>query len=198
MIIGVTGNSGSGKSYILSHIDLPYKSYIIDADKIGHKILTLDVCKKEVVSCFGDNILQDEEISRKALGEIVFNNKEELAKLTKITHKYIIKNILDTIQTKKENYDIIFIDAALLIESGLNNHCDYNILVTSSFDDKLKRIVKRDNITQELAVARLQKQTLEETLKENCDFVVHNNIKEDVIEIFESVIKNILENGVNK
>ncbi len=196
MIIGITGNSGSGKSYIVNNVSLPYKYYVIDADVVGHKILLQDNCKNEVLDFFGNEILVNGEISRKILGPIVFNNKDKLKKLTEITHKYIIKNIQNTISKEKNKYDIIFVDAALLIESQLYKSCDYNILISSTLENKISRIVKRDNISLDLAKQRLNKQSDESFLKDKCTIVLHNNHHTNILEDFQKVILDLFKSGV--
>ncbi len=196
MIIGITGNSGSGKSYVVNNVSLPYKYFVIDADVVGHKILLQDNCKKEVLDFFGDEILVNGEISRKILGPIVFNDKEKLKKLTEITHKYIISNIQNTINNEKNKYDIIFVDAALLIESQLYKSCDYNILISSTLENKISRIVKRDNITLDLAKQRLSKQSDENFLKDKCTVVLENNYNNNILEDFKQVILDLFKNGV--
>ncbi len=196
MVIGVTGNSGSGKSFVINNISLPYKYYIIDADVVGHKILLQEDCKEEVLNYFGEEILENGEISRKILGPIVFNDKEKLKKLTEITHKYIIANIKNTVLLEKDNYDIIFIDAALLIESELYKICNYNILISSTKDNKISRIIKRDNISIDLALKRLDKQSSELFLKERCNITLKNHGTLEILKDFEKVILDLLKNGV--
>ncbi len=196
MIIGITGNSGSGKSSLLKNTNFDKNIFIIDADKIGHEILLTKECKEEVLGFFGKGIVVDGEISRKLLGEIVFNDKGKLAKLTEITHKYILEEVRKKICENDKKYDIIFIDAALLIESGMYKSCDFNILVTTSLENKISRIQERDGISYELAVARLDKQSKEDYLKEHCDFVIENFEFEKSVENFKKIISK-WENNEN-
>ncbi len=196
MIIGVTGNSGSGKSFVLTNVTLSCKYFIIDADKIGHKILQEKKCKEEVINFFGKEILEEDEISRKILGEIVFKDKEKLNVLTSITHKYIIKRILTLIAEKNDKYDIIFLDAPLLVESNLYKHCNYNILISAKYEDKVFRIMQRDNLEETLAKSRLNKQSSEKTLAKKCNFVICNDGTEDVLKRFEKIVSKLLENEV--
>ncbi len=188
MIIGITGNSGAGKSTVVQYFS--DKFLIVDADKIGHNILYDGRCKDEVVSFFGENITEDNKIIRSRLGEIVFNDKKKLDALTKITHKYIIKHILDIFEENKKNFDII-IDAPLLFESGLNEYCDITILIHANYDTKINRIVKRDNITKELAQARLDKQTVNDELVKKCDYVIENSDLSMTIKKVSEIIGDI-------
>ncbi len=197
MIIGVTGNSGSGKSSLLRNVCIDKNFLIIDADKVGHKILLTKECKEEVLEFFGENIVIDGEISRKLLGEIVFNDKEKLAKLTEITHKYILEEVRKKICENNKKYDIIFIDAALLIESGMSKMCDYNILVTASLENKISRIMERDGITFDLANARLDKQSKDSYLEKHCDFIIENFEFETSLENFKKIISKWENNEIS-
>ncbi len=175
-IIGVTGNIGSGKT-IISEKFKEENSCVINADKVGHKILEYKkYAYEEVVEQFGETILIDnKKIDRKKLGEIVFNNKNKLAKLTLITHKYIVKYILETINIEKEKgYEFLVIDAPLLIDVGMEKLCDYVIVVTSNDDDRIKRIMERDLVSKELAIKKMKSQKTKDELIKYGDYVIEN------------------------
>ncbi len=104
--------------------------------------------------------------------------KEEINKL-------ILENI--------NNYKLIIIDAALLVESGLSAKCDKTILVTADFDVKVSKIMERDNISEEIAVGRLKKQASDEIQQKNVDIVFENSYNLKAIEKFNNIIKNIME-----
>ncbi len=190
MIIGITGNSAVGKSFLIKNIQKDY--FLIDADKIGHYVLLMDNCKAEIVEVFGNGILEDGEIIRKRLGEIVFNDKLLLNKLTEITHRYILKEINILIENNKNKYDIIILDAALLIESGLHQNCDKTILVTAKYEQKVAKMVERDNICKELAKARLDKQTNDIKNQKYVDIVFENSYNLKAIQNFNNIINRMV------
>ncbi len=191
MIVGITGNSGVGKSFLIKNIKRT--KYVIDADRIGHECLLMAECKTEIVAEFGDRILNSSEIDRKKLGKIVFLDKAKLEILTTITHKYILNEINYLIEINKSNYELIIIDAPLLVEAGLHKKCDKSILVTASFDEKIKRIVERDKISKEVAEGRLNKQSKDETQQKNVDIVFENGYNLKSIENFNMIINKIME-----
>lgn len=195
IIIGLTGGTGCGKSTVCSILE-KYNSYIIDADKIGHNIIKKgNKAYFEIIEHFGKHILNiDDEIDRKKLGNIVFSDKEELFCLDNITHKYIIKEIEDTINIIKEKgeYKYIVIDAPLLVKTNLHKIADKVWLVHCSLETRLKRLIKRDNLPEDILLKRINKQIPFEENKKYADFII---INED-IENLEEVIKQQLKKEV--
>ncbi|MDR1687523.1 MAG: dephospho-CoA kinase [Clostridiales bacterium] len=199
LVIGLTGNSGSGKSCV-SEILLNAGAKIIDADKIAHAVLAAEgAAYNEVVNLFGGGILTENgEIDRAKIAAIVFSDKQMLKKHTEITHKHIIKEVLRLLsEYKKSGAQIVVIDAPLLTEAGLHKNCDYVWLVSASYETKLKRIIKRDSLLKEAAEKRLASGSAEASLKPASDFVIENNGGfEELEETVMRELKRITENSL--
>jgi len=177
MIIGLTGNSGSGKSYV-ADIFLENGAYIVDADKTAHQILEKNsITYNEILEFFGDEILDTSgNINRKVLGKIVFNDKRKLKKLNEMTHKHITDIIMHKIENaKQQSYKLIVIDAPLLIETDLHKVCDKVIVVYADENVRLERITERDGIAEIEAFNRIKNQTPFEKLKKYADIVIFNS-----------------------
>lgn len=187
-VIGITGGSGVGKSYIgavLRKRGIP----VFDADKIGHEIFKEnEKCKNEIIAFFGNGVLTNSEIDRKKLGGIVFSDRKKLEKLNEISHKYILESIYNKIAHSES--ELAAADGALLIESGMK--CDAMIGVLADYDVRLKRIMLRDNIDEDAARRRLDAQKSDDFYKENCDFVIYNNGGEPDIEGIDNIIKGLI------
>lgn len=194
-IIGVTGNSGSGKS-TAAEILKSYGGYLIIADEISHKIISpANKTYSEIVKFFGLDILKDDslEIDRKKLANIVFNDKEKLDTLNSITHPHIIQNIINEIKTLyfiKEKYKYIIIDAPLLIETKLNSISDEVWLIDADEQVKIKRLAQRDKLPEKEIINRLKRQMPFEKTKEFADLIIINN---GTREELENQIKKILD-----
>lgn len=176
-IIGVTGNSGSGKSFICEILlNKHNNAIIVDADKIAKEMSNIDTLYyKEIINVFGKNIVKENlEIDRKLLAKIIFNDDEKRQKLNSITFKYVVDEIKNKIKLNNDK-SIILIDAPLLFESGLDKICDITIGVVSNEDIKIDRICKRDKLSIKQAKDRLKVQMNDEILKEKCDFILDNN-----------------------
>lgn len=182
VVYGITGGSGVGKSYVTG-LFKPYNAYIIDADKIGHEVLSqeMDAIKR----AFGADIVdENNNVNRKKLGGIVFSDPSELKRLNAIVHPKIVEKIYRAVAMRIAEYDVVIIDAALLFDLQINHVCDQTILVTANEDTKIERIVARDGITPEAALARIQSQRNDEDLKKLADIVIENdnNFNRDVNE----------------
>ena len=148
MIIGICGKSGSGKS-TLSKTLIEYNKNIIhlDIDKVGRCALLIEEVIKELVKNFGEDILIGEKIDRKKLGDIVFNSRSEMQKLTDITWKYMQIEIDKFLFENKDK--IIILDWLLLPISKYFSKCDIKLLLDVPYEIRKERAIKRDNITSE-------------------------------------------------
>lgn len=169
-IVGITGGSGAGKSYISQELR-KMGFAVIDADEVAHECVNKSACKEELCAFFGTDILSGGSIDRKKLGKLVFSNPEKLSKLNEITHKYILSDIADKIAEEKG--DTVFVDGALLIESGME--CDMMVGVLADKKERISRIMRRDGITEEAAMERICAQKPDSFYKQKCDVILTNN-----------------------
>lgn len=192
-IIGITGNIACGKSTI-SNILRELGAYIIDADIVARQVMKSgEPAWKKVYEQFGEEYLQEDgEIDRKKLGNLVFSDTHALEKLNKIVHPIIVKAIEEQLEKliKEANYKVIVIDAALLIETGCHRLVDEIWLVTLPYDVQLRRLMERDNLTEEEARQRIASQMSQEKKKEYADVIIDNSKD---IEYTQEQIKNIWE-----
>lgn len=176
-IIGITGNSGSGKSTVSKMISENYEAKIIDADKIA-KEMTMDNGEylQAIKQTFGEDVIKDNTLDRKKIADIVFSNKTEKEKLDSLTFEYVVRRIKEEIKKAQLKSDIkyIVLDVPLLFESKLNEVCNYTIGVTAPKIEKIKRICKRDKLSEEKALQRLNSQPDDEFFIQKCDFIIQN------------------------
>lgn len=195
-IIGITGPSGSGKTTLSKILTNSYNAIIIDADAVAKK-LSNDITTeyyKEIVKLFGKGALQENnQLNRKKIASIIYSDKEKKEELDKLTFKYVVNDINKQIaERKKENYEYLGIDVPLLYEAKMEKICDIVIAVIAEDKEKITRICKRDNISEELARKRLEIQNNNEFFTKKADFVIHNNGSlEKLKNSFEEIIKKI-------
>lgn len=127
-----------------------------------------------MVKQFGQEILlENKEINRPKLAQIIFSNNQKREELNKITCAHIVKKIKE--EVKKETQRIAIIDAPLLIETKLNEICDIVVSVIANESTKIERICKRDNVDKKTAKQRLNSQLAEDTYIKNSNYVLINN-----------------------
>ncbi len=200
LIVGLTGGIVSGKNTVAKMFkDLGAK--IVDADELGHKvILPHKPAWEKIIKLFGKDLLKEDlKIDRKKLGRIVFNNQKLLKKLNEITHPEIIKLIRKeislvknkTLKNRKEK--ILIINAALIYEAKIDNLMDKIIVVYIDKTEQIKRLVKRDNLSAEEALKRIESQTPLKEKVEMADYVIDNsNSLDKTREQVETIWQNLV------
>lgn len=173
-VIGITGGTGAGKTTALEVL-AGMGVRIIDCDAVYHRLLAENLpLREELNAAFGD-IITDGVIDRKKLGKLVFGEKEKLMRLNEITHKYISAEVRRELKKEATSDDYAAaIDAISLIESGLGDVCDIVIGVTAPEKLRVKRLMERENISEEYALLRIRAQKTEEWFRKNCDYVLEN------------------------
>lgn len=182
-VVGITGGSGVGKSHLAEL--LKARGYaIIDADVIAKEVMEKgEECLNEVAREFGDGILDDGHLNRKRLAGIVFSDSDKLDKLNKISHKYILRRIEDGI--RKASGKMVFVDGAVLIESGFTS--DAMIGIVAEYDERVRRIMRRDSLSEEEAKMRIDAQQKDDFYHKNCDLVIDNKKEFDVDAILQKL-----------
>lgn len=186
-VIGITGNICSGKSVLTSYLkDQGY--YIIDGDEVTKQIYLEDeTFKEEMIKLFGNQIIKDKQIDKQKVAQIVFNDEEMLTKLNNLIQPFIINKIT----SKLAKLDgLVFIDGALILEMGLDKHCDRLIYLSTSPNSQLERLMKRNNLSEQQALNRINSQTKLSEDNEIIDYWINNN--KDKEELFKEIDK-ILE-----
>lgn len=198
-VIGITGPSGAGKGALSSLLNQKYGFPVIDADKVYHSLVSApSECVTEIRRKFGDGVIVEKgAIDRRALGKIVLGeeNREKLAILNKITHKYVVEEIMKSINDfdKKDCLGCI-VDAPLLIEAGLVSSCDMTFAVLADRKIRAERISARDGISVTDAMRRIDSQKSDDFYIQNTDHTLINN--SDLNFLFSSVREILLERRV--
>ena len=171
-IIGLTGCIGSGKTTIANYFaDLGVPVYIADVE--AKKILYFPEVVQEIVKTFGEEVLTDNIPDKKKLASVVFNNPEKLKQLNAIIHPRVGQHFTDWAEQHKEE-NFVIKEAAILFESGSFKDCDKVILVTAPKEIRIKRVMKRDGVSEKEVLERMKNQWSEEKKKKLSDFIIEN------------------------
>lgn len=171
MLITITGASGSGKSSISEFLCSLDKNIVhLNIDTVGHKVLEMPKIRKVVSEKFNLNIKED-KINRKELGDLVFNNHQNMKQLSNITWDAMENIIDDFIEKNKDK--IIILDWILIPKTKYFNVSNINILVQANFNYRMKRAITRDGI-DESAFKEREQATLDFT-RNNFDYIIEND-----------------------
>ncbi len=176
-IIGITGGTGAGKTTVLGVLE-SLGALAIDCDAVYHELLeNSSEMKCELGQAF-PGVLKDGRIDRRALGAVVFSDKELLETLNGITHKFVDREINRRIaQWRQQGGTLAAVDAIALIEGGFGEKCDFIVGVTAPAEVRAKRIMEREGISREYAMARISAQRPDSFFEANCEYMLVNDCK---------------------
>ncbi len=190
LVLGITGPTGAGKTTASALLEAEGVR-VIDTDILARKVVEVGKpALAEIKKQFGMGVITgDGELNRRALADIVFSDSEALLDLNKIMHKYIAEEA----EKEIDEYagDIIGIDGAALIESGINKRCDRVLAVLASPEVRKARIIARDGLTDADAECRIGAQKNDEFYIENSDYVVYNNDRESMAEEMKKLVNDL-------
>ena len=196
IIVGLTGSVGTGKSTV-AKIFRELGAYVIDWDELAREVIRPHLkAWKEIVGYFGKGILRDDlTINRQKLANIVFSNKEKLAKLNQIVHPEVFEEderITNDIKSRDPNA-LIIKDIPLLFELSRPIFVDKIIVVSASEQTQLRRSEEK-GMSREDAQRRIESQLPLEGKIKSANFVINNDgpleeTKRQVEEIYSLLMK---------
>ena len=186
-VIGLTGGVASGKSTVSRFFE-KLGAKIINVDEIGHLILK----KTDVIKLIDNeflNVVENGDVSRKRLGNIVFSNPSELKKLNDIMYPRMKNIITDTIED-----GINILDMAILFESGFDELCETVVVVNTKVETQIERMERRYYSKEKITgILNSQMDTLDKSLR--ADIVITNDgtveqLKKKVTDLYKHILEN--------
>lgn len=174
MIVGITGPTGSGKTTALNVIR-EMGGCVLDLDAVYHGLLKTDAGLLRELDARFPGVVRNGELDRKALGNIVFADKQALSDLNAITGKYILAETDRQLEAaQRQGVPIAAIDAINLLEGDLPERCDVTVAVTAPVEIRVGRLMERDGISEEYARLRISAQQPNEYFEAHCDHTLRN------------------------
>lgn len=188
--VGVTGGIGSGKTLvceIFGHLGVP----VFNADIEAKELYNTD---KEVIEqvqqLFGHDIYHNGKLRKDILAKIIFNDSKALDKVNAIVHPKVREYFLNWAEKQTSKY--VIEEAAILFESNAYLDLDYIINVHARQENRIERVMKRDNINKEQVISRMKNQLCDEKRMKLADFTIHNDddrmLLPQVVDIHQKIL----------
>lgn len=174
ILIGITGGMGSGKSVVCA-IFKRLGGAVFHADAVSRFLTdSHPELKKKLSDAFGSEIYMQEQLNRKYFASLIFNDKEKLLLANNIIHPFVYEKFKEWVG-EHQDVPVLFMEAAILFETGAWKMFHKNILVTAPREVRIMRVMKRDGLSREEILARMEHQSPEEDLIPNADYVINND-----------------------
>lgn len=171
--IGVTGGIASGKSLVCSFLR-EFGIPVISADEIVKELQKDAYYLMKIKELFGSEVFDGENLNRKKLANIIFSDENKRKLLNKLLHPPVLLEIKKRMESLKD-HKIIAVEVPLLFEVGIEDWFDEIWVVYIPKDLQVKRIIERDNITEEEALLRINSQISLENKVKRANYVIYND-----------------------
>ena len=188
-VIGLTGGIGSGKTFvsnIFKRLGIPVFNADYEAKKIMYQSLDL---KNKIIKAFGDEIYKDNQLQKKLLSKLIFNNEKKLTLLNSLVHPYVFKRFNQWCLNSQS--PILLKESAILFESHSNRKCDKVICVVASKSIRIARVMKRDNVDKNHVQSIISSQISQQDKVKKSDYSINNNESELILPQIIEIINNI-------
>ena len=171
LIVGLTGGTGAGKTSALAALE-DLGGTVLDCDAVYHQMLRTDPALREAITAaFGPVFCPDGSLDRQKLGTLVFSDHAALDRLNAIVYEYLPPELL----RRAQGHTLVGLDAISLMESGLGRLCACTVAVLAPAEDRVRRIMARDSISEDYARLRISAQQPDAFYRERCSHILENN-----------------------
>lgn len=192
--VGITGNIAAGKSTVEEF--LKEKGYkVLDADDLAHDLLREKSVKAKIIEAFdGYDIIENGELSRPKLGNIIFTSQKDRQLLESILHPLIKDEIRQFFSASEKREDIVFVSVPMLFEAKFEDVFDKIVLVYADDDIRMQRLIDRNDLNEEMAQNRLDIQMSQDKKKPLSAFILFNNESlDDLIVQVDDLVEKLTE-----
>ncbi|MEO6347476.1 MAG: dephospho-CoA kinase [Aquaticitalea sp.] len=193
IVVGLTGGIGSGKTTVARLFEaLGIPIYIADVEA-KRLMNTSKIIQRKLIDLFGEEAYVNYELNRPFIASKIFNNASLLAKMNQLVHPKVGQDFNRWV--KKQSSDYVIKEAAIIFEQKMQSQYDYIITVTADIDEKIARLIKRDNTSKSKIMEIMNIQMSDAEKIRISDFVIVNNdlkkTENQVLEIHRKILQNI-------
>ena len=189
-IIGLTGGIGTGKTTVAKYFASKGVPVYI-ADEAAKEIMNTKEVIQQVQALFIENvILENGQLNREFIRELVFTNKDKLAQLNSIIHPKVKRNFDDWL-SQHQDAPFVIKEVAILFETNGQEYCDVTILITAPLETRIQRVLERDKTSKDIILQIIQNQLPEEQKIRLATYVIENENLEKTYEFVDILIKKL-------
>ena len=198
LVIGITGGVGAGKSSVLKTLEEHCNCKLILADNVGNKVKEPGQrCYLKIIELLGKDILEEDlTINRGKMAGKIFADPETLEQVNAIIHPAVEEYILQEIETerKKQEVDVFFLEAALLIEAGYTEYLDELWYIFSEKKVRVSRLKESRGYSEEKIHQIMKQQLSDDEFRKYADVILDNS--NDFEETFLQIKTECLRLGI--
>jgi len=188
-----TGGIGSGKSYcaeIFQNLNVPV--YIAD-NKAKKLYLENFVLQGKLNNLLGTDIVIDGVLQKEVIAAAIFSDGEMLNRVNALVHPAVLDDFYEWRSDREaEGYDMVMIESAIYLEAPVfKNTADKVIVVLSPIEVRIERIIKRDSITKEMVISRIEKQMSDEKRVAEADYTIYADGERAVLPQIMEILEDI-------
>lgn len=175
--LGLTGSIATGKSTASRFFQM-HNIPVIDADLVAREVVIPGTDGLQaIVNFFGpDILLPNGELNREQLGDIIFSDKEKKEQLNELLSQFIYKKMIEQMtELANKNEPLVVVDIPLLYEGSYDKMVDAVMVIYTSKETQLERLMQRNNLSQVDALNRIHSQWSIDKKVELADYVIDNN-----------------------
>ncbi|MGJ8593683.1 MAG: dephospho-CoA kinase [Aquaticitalea sp.] len=191
IVVGLTGGIGSGKTTVAKLFDaIGIPIYIADVEA-KRLMNTSEIIKRQLIALFGEEAYETGQLNRPFVASKIFNDASLLKQMNAIVHPEVGRDFKRWLKNQTTAY--VIKEAAIIFEEQKESEYDYIITVTASLEDRIARLLKRDDTSKKKIMAIINNQMSDEEKVKKSDFVIVNSqlehTKTQVIQTHEKLLQ---------
>ena len=189
MLIGLTGGIGSGKTTIANALrERGYTVY--DTDNAAKRLVLVPAVRSAIEQLLGQDVYDGDRYLTRRVAERVFADPELLGQLNAIVHPAVRQDLQQMVSALPDG-DMVFVESAILYESGFDSYCDYVVAVIAPKTVRIARTMARDNKTEDEVKQRIKAQMSNCQLRHRAQYVVENNGRQPVSTLVDKLLRHL-------
>ena len=189
MLIGLTGGIGSGKTTIANALrERGYTVY--DTDSAAKRLVLTPTVRSAIEQLLGQDVYDGDRYLTRRVAERVFADPELLGQLNAIVHPAVRQDLQQMVSALPDG-DMVFVESAILYESGFDSDCDYVVAIIAPKTVRIARTMARDNKTEDEVKQRIKAQMSNCQLRHRAQYVVENNGRQPVSILVDKLLRHL-------